>query len=57
MKTTVERAYELAKSGSCRTVQDVERQLQKEQYNNVHSHLQSTVLKKQLKALMLQTGK
>jgi hypothetical protein len=52
MKTTIERAYELAGSGSCKTIKDIERQLQKEQRESIHAHLQSTVLKKQLKALM-----
>ena len=52
MKGTIERAYELAKSGSYATVKDVERQLQREQYEAIHAHLQSSMLKKQLKALI-----
>jgi hypothetical protein len=53
MKTTIERAYELARSGTCQNVKDIERQLQKEQHDGVYSHLQSGVLKKQLKAMIL----
>jgi hypothetical protein len=52
MKTTVERAYELAKSGSYQTLEDIRRQLQKEQHEGIHAHLQGSVLKKQLKTLM-----
>ncbi len=52
MSNTVERAYELARSGSCPTLKDIERQLMKEQHEGVHAHLSGDMLKKQLKALI-----
>ena len=52
MKNTVERAYELARSGSYSNVKDIERQLMKEQYEGIHAHLSGDMLKKQLKALI-----
>ena len=57
MKNTVERAYELARSGSCSTVKDIARQLMKEQYEGIHAHLSGDVLKKQLKALIRENGR
>ncbi|WP_242152636.1 hypothetical protein [Sphingomonas sp. BAUL-RG-20F-R05-02] len=52
MKTTVERAYELARSGSVSNVKDIERQLTKEQHESVHAHLSGETIKKQLKTLI-----
>ncbi|WP_242153628.1 hypothetical protein [Sphingomonas sp. BAUL-RG-20F-R05-02] len=57
MKNTVERAYELARSGSYPTIKDIERQLTKEQHESVHAHLSGDTLKKQLKALIRERGR
>ncbi|SFP56879.1 hypothetical protein [Sphingomonas rubra] len=48
--TTLERAFELADAGSCRTVSDIRRQLTKERHDQVDAHLASGALKKQLLA-------
>jgi uncharacterized protein YehS (DUF1456 family) len=52
MKNTVERAYELARTGAYANVKDIERQLNKENHEGVHAHLSGDTLKKQLKALI-----
>lgn len=49
---TVERAYELARTGAYANVKDIERQLMKEQHEGVHAHLSGDMLKRQLKALI-----
>ncbi len=37
--TAIERAYELAESGTCRTIGDVKRQLQIEGFSNIQDQL------------------
>lgn len=37
--TTIERAYQLAESGTCRTIGDVKRQLQIEGFSNIQDQL------------------
>jgi hypothetical protein len=37
--TTIERAYQLAESGTCRTIADVKRQLQVEGFSNIQDQL------------------
>lgn len=37
--TTIERAYELAEGGTCRTIGDVKRQLQIEGFSNIQDQL------------------
>lgn len=49
---TVERAYELARTGAYANVKDIERQLIKENHEGVHAHLSGDMLKRQLKALI-----
>lgn len=51
-KTTVERAMELARSGSCRNVDDVRRALTREHHDAVLSHLSSPSLKRQLQQMI-----
>jgi hypothetical protein len=51
-KSPLERAFELAKEGSCPTVTDIRRRMQLEGYN--HSQLEGRELFKQLRALILQ---
>jgi hypothetical protein len=49
---TVERAFELARSGECSTMRDLEVQLRRELYENVQEHLRSPSLRAQLIPLM-----
>ena len=46
--STVERAYELAREGPCGSVDDIRRQLDREGYASVSSHLGGPTLRKQL---------
>jgi hypothetical protein len=48
----VERALELARSGTVRSVADIRRTLQQERRDSVDQHLASNEFKKQLKALI-----
>lgn len=50
--TAVERAFELASGGSCRTVEDIRKRLSFESYLAVDAHLAGTAIRKQLNALM-----
>jgi CheY-like chemotaxis protein len=52
---TVARAFELAKSGSCRTVDDIRQQLKREGYANCAAHLSGASIRKQLLALLNQS--
>ncbi|WP_144037297.1 hypothetical protein [Sphingomonas sp. TZW2008] len=47
--STVERAFELARDGSCTTVRDVRDRLKSERYDGVDAHI-SGALSRQLKA-------
>jgi hypothetical protein len=47
--TTIERAFTLAETGSCRTVADIRSQLKKEQRDSVDAHLAGSVIQRQLK--------
>lgn len=49
--TTVERAFELARSGSCASVQDIRRRLKSEGHDQVEAHLAGPSLGKQLRRL------
>lgn len=49
---TLERAFELAKSGSLRTVTELIIQLRREGYSAVNAHLDGYGIRKQLKELM-----
>lgn len=49
---TVERAFELARSGTCKTILEIRSQLKRERYGSVDSHLEGPVLRRQLTALM-----
>ncbi len=46
--TTLERALELARSGKCRSVNDVRQTLRREGYDAVHQHLNGSVINRQL---------
>jgi hypothetical protein len=49
--TTVERAYQLARSGTCRTIDDIRRTLVAERYEAVQAHLDGFSIKRDLVAL------
>ncbi|QDZ08733.1 hypothetical protein FPZ24_15700 [Sphingomonas panacisoli] len=49
--STVERAYELARSGTCRSVDDIRRKLTAERYESVQAHLSGASIKRDLVAL------
>ena len=49
--TTIERAYELAKSGSCRTVGDIKTRLQSEGHERVQDRLYGGSLTSALRKL------
>lgn len=49
--STVERAYQLARSGSCRSVEDIRRRLTAERYESVQAHLSGASIKRDLIAL------
>jgi len=52
MKNTVERAFELAQSGQCRTLTELKQRLRIEGYSNSEAHLGGKLIKKQLRAAM-----
>lgn len=49
--STVERAYQLARSGACRNVEDIRRRLTTERYESVQAHLSGASIKRDLLAL------
>lgn len=49
---TIERAFHLARSGSCYSLADIRQQLKIEGYSLIESHLDGPVLRKQLAALI-----
>lgn len=48
----VERAFEIARDGSARSLEDIKRKLASEKFTGIDSHLAGPALRKQLKALM-----
>lgn len=51
-KTIIERAYELARTGPCLSVEEIRHQLRKECYTNITEHLSGLSIRRQLSALM-----
>ena len=49
--TTVERAYQLARSGDCGSVDEIGRVLITERYGSVHAHLAGPSIRRALLAL------
>lgn len=49
---TVERAYQLARSGQCRTIDEIVKRLTKERFDSPQAHLAGQGLRAQLRALM-----
>jgi hypothetical protein len=54
---TVERAFQLARSGTCRTVADIRRVLLAERYDQVQAHLSGASIKRTLVALCRASAK
>ncbi len=52
--STLARALELARSGQCRSVNDVRQMLRREGYDEVHQHLNGSVINRQLIELLAQ---
>lgn len=50
--TTIERAFELADEGVCRTVADIRTQLKREQHDAVDAHMAGSEVQRQLKKRM-----
>lgn len=48
---TVERAYQLARSGMCRTISHIEMQLVREHHSNVSAHLAGGTVRKALRKM------
>ena len=48
MLSAIERAFELARCGDCKTIFDVERQLRKEGFEQVSEHLNGAMTRRQL---------
>ena len=49
-KNTIERAFELAREGRCRSVNDIRLALKSERFENIDSHLSGSQIKKDLLA-------
>lgn len=48
----IARAFELAKAGSCRSVEDIERKLTTENYDGIFQHLAAPGLRRELRHVM-----
>ena len=55
-KSTVERAFELAREGKCLTVQQIRKQLAAEGYAAIHAHLEGAGIGQQLRAAMRESA-
>ncbi|PXA85817.1 hypothetical protein DMC47_36515 [Nostoc sp. 3335mG] len=49
---TIERAYQLARMGTCRTIDDIVRQLSAERYDSPQAHLAGKSLRLELRSLI-----
>jgi len=49
--TTLERAFALARSGTCLSVQDIRLKLKQERFDNIEAHLAGHSIGRQLRAL------
>jgi hypothetical protein len=52
--TTIERAFELARSGPCESLEEVRTQLKRERHEAVDSHLSGPSIGRQLRAIFLE---
>ena len=55
-ETIIERAFQIARSGECRNVQEVRRRLSREGYEAADAHLSGKLIREQLAALIAQGG-
>jgi hypothetical protein len=53
---TVERAFQLAREGACRSVSDIRERLTAEGYEGVFSHLNGMSIRRQLNAALVARG-
>jgi hypothetical protein len=51
-KSTLERAFELAREGRCHSIDDIRRALTRENYNDVQAHLTGPTIARQMRALI-----
>lgn len=51
-KNIIERAFEVSRDGSCRSMADVRKTLEREGFSNVAQHLSGASIKKQLMGAM-----
>lgn len=51
-KSTLERAFELAREGRCHSLDDIRKTLSRENYDNVQAHLAGPAIAKQMRALI-----
>lgn len=49
--TTIERAYELARTGPCVSVDEIRAQLKRERFESVDGHLHGSTITRQLRTL------
>ncbi|MEG3154457.1 hypothetical protein [Sphingomonas sp. RB1R13] len=49
---TIVRAFEIAREGSCQSLVDIRRQLHRENYQSIESHLSGALIKKQLSEIL-----
>ena len=54
--TTIERAFQLAREGACRSIADIRNQLAAEGYDGIHGHLDGMTIKRQLNAALAARG-
>ena len=52
--TTLERAFQLARSGDCTSMTDLAKALKKERHEGVESHLMGPKLRIQLRTIMME---
>ena len=53
--TTLERAFQLARSGDCTSMSDLAKVLKRERYDSVDSQLTGPKLRVQLRTIMMET--
>lgn len=54
--STIERAFQLARSGACHSVEEIRVQLNAERHDRIHEHLGGASIQRQLKALLVGRG-
>ena len=50
--TIIERAFDLASSGTCESIRDISAALKRESFSSVDAHLQGSQIKSRLNALI-----